>query len=56
MFHHRSRAFATRISAIENHLRALEQELERFGRKTGRHARVSPAGDQISDAIAPILR
>ena len=55
MFQHRSRAFAARISAIEDHLRALEIELERFGRKTGRHARVSPAGDQISDAIAPIL-
>jgi ElaB/YqjD/DUF883 family membrane-anchored ribosome-binding protein len=55
MFHHRSPAFATHISAIEGHLRAIEKELERFGRKAGRHAHVSAAGDQISDAIAPIL-
>jgi ElaB/YqjD/DUF883 family membrane-anchored ribosome-binding protein len=55
MFHHRSRAFATRISAIEGHLRAIEKELERFGQKAGRHAHPSFAGDQISDAIASIL-
>ena len=55
MFHHRSPAFATRISTIEGHLRAIEKELQRFERKAGRHAHVSAAGDQISDAIAPIL-
>ena len=55
MFHHRSPTFATRISAIEGHLRAIEKELERFGRKAGRHAHVSAAGDQISDGIASIL-
>ena len=55
MFHHRSPAFATHISAIEGHLRAIEKELERFGRKAGRHAHVSAAGDQISDGIASIL-
>jgi hypothetical protein len=56
MFHHRSPAFATRISAIEGHLRAIEKELERFERKAaGRHAHVSAAGDQISDGIASIL-
>lgn len=55
MFHHRSPTFATRISAIEGHLRAIEKELERFGRKAGRQAHVSAAGDRISDAIAPIL-
>lgn len=54
MFRHRSTAFATRISAIEGHLRAIEKELGRFGRKAGRHDRVS-AADQISEAIAPIL-
>ncbi len=55
MFHHRSPAFAAHISAIEDHLGAIEKELERFGRKAGRHAHVSAAGDQISEAIAPIL-
>ena len=55
MFHRRSPAFATHISAIDGHLRAIEKELERFGRKAGRHAHVFAAGDQISDAIAPIL-
>jgi len=55
MFHRRSPALATHISAIEGHLRAIEKELERFGRKAGRHAHVSAAGDQISEAIAAIL-
>jgi len=55
MFHRRSPVFATHISAIEGHLRAIEKELEHFGRKAGRHAHVSAAGDQISEAIAPIL-
>ena len=55
MFHRRSPALATHISAIEGHLRAIEKELERFGRKAGRHAHLSAAGDQISDAITPIL-
>ena len=51
----RSPAFATHISAIEGHLRAIEKELERFGRKAGRQAHVPAAGDRISDAITPIL-
>ena len=55
MFRRRSPALATHISAIEGHLRAIEKELERFGRNVGRHARVPAVGDQISDAIAPIL-
>lgn len=55
MFHRRSPAFANHISAIDGHLRAIEKELERFGRKASRHAQVFTAGDQISDAIAPIL-
>jgi hypothetical protein len=54
MFHHRSSAFAPDIDAIQNRLRALENELARVGRKAGRHASagVSAAGDQVSDAIA----
>jgi ElaB/YqjD/DUF883 family membrane-anchored ribosome-binding protein len=54
MFHHRSSAFATNVSAIEGRLRALENELERIGRTAGRHtsAGISAAGDQVGDAIA----
>jgi ElaB/YqjD/DUF883 family membrane-anchored ribosome-binding protein len=54
MFHHRSSAFAPSISAIEGRLRALENELERVGRKAGRRAsaNASAAGDHIGDAIA----
>jgi len=54
MFHHRSSAFAPSISAIEGRLRALENELQRVGRKAGRRAsdNASAAGDHIGDAIA----
>jgi ElaB/YqjD/DUF883 family membrane-anchored ribosome-binding protein len=54
MFHQRSSAFAPSISAIEGRLRALENELERVGRKAGGRAsaNVSAAGDHIGDAIA----
>jgi hypothetical protein len=54
MFHHRSSAFATNVSAIEGRLRALENELERSSRTAGRHtsAGISAAGDHVSDAIA----
>jgi ElaB/YqjD/DUF883 family membrane-anchored ribosome-binding protein len=54
MFHHRSSAFATNVSAIEGRLRALENELERIGRTAGRHtaAGMSAAGDHVGDAIA----
>jgi hypothetical protein len=51
MFHHRSSAFATNVSAIEGRLRALENELERIGRTAGRHtsAGMSAAGESRSD-------
>jgi hypothetical protein len=54
MFHHRSSAFATNVSAIEGRLRALEHELERIGRTAGQHtsAGMSAAGDHVGDAIA----
>jgi hypothetical protein len=57
MFHHRSSAFATNVSAIEDRLRVLENELERVGRTAGRRASagVSAAGDHVSDAIASAL-
>ena len=54
MFHHRSSAFATNVSAIEGRVRALENELERMARTAGRHtsAGMSAAGDHVGDAIA----
>jgi ElaB/YqjD/DUF883 family membrane-anchored ribosome-binding protein len=54
MFHHRSSAFATNVSAIEGRLRALENELERIGRAAGRHtsAGMAAASDRVGDAIA----
>ena len=54
MFHHRSSAFATNVSAIEGRLRALENELERIGRTAGRHtsAGISAAGDHVGDVLA----
>ena len=57
MFHHRSTASDPRISAIEGHLRAIENELGQIGRRTGRRAAASAsaAGNQIGDAITPIL-
>ena len=54
MFHQRSSAFDRNISALEGRLHALENEIEKIGRKAGRRtsAGVSAAGDQIGDAIA----
>ena len=52
MFYRRSSA-----AAIEHHLRAIENELGRIGRNAGRQAsvRAFAAGDQIGDAVTPIL-
>jgi hypothetical protein len=57
MFHHRSTEFDPRISAIAGHLRAIEKELGRMGKSAGRRASASAsvAGNQIADAIGPIL-
>jgi ElaB/YqjD/DUF883 family membrane-anchored ribosome-binding protein len=54
MFHQRSSAFDRNISALEGRLHALENEIDKLGRKAGRRASagVSAAGDQIGDAIA----
>jgi ElaB/YqjD/DUF883 family membrane-anchored ribosome-binding protein len=54
MFHHRSSAFAPDLSALERRLRALENEVQRVGKRAGRNmsAGMSSAGDQIGDAIA----
>jgi hypothetical protein len=58
MFQPRSRDFSDpHVSAIVDHLRAVEGELAEIGRKAGRRtsATASAAGDQIADAITPIL-
>ena len=54
MFHHRSSAFATNVSAIKGRLRALENELERIGQTASQRtsAGLSAAGDNVGDAIA----
>ncbi len=54
MFHQRSSAFDRNISALEGRLHALENEIDKIGRRAGRRASagVSAAGDQIGDAIA----
>jgi len=54
MFHQRSSAFDRNISALEGRLHALENEIEKLGRKAGRRASagMSAAGDQIGDAVA----
>lgn len=58
MFQPRSTDFLDpRLTAVVNHLRAIERELGDMGRKTGRRAsaNAAAAGDQIADAIGPIL-
>jgi len=57
MFHHRSSDFGPSVTAIQQHLGAVEKELERIGRIAGRRTSVAAAGaaDQIGDAISTIL-
>jgi ElaB/YqjD/DUF883 family membrane-anchored ribosome-binding protein len=57
MFHHRSTEFDPRVSAIADHLRAIEKELGGIGRSPSRNASTSAstAGKQIAEAIWPIL-
>jgi hypothetical protein len=58
MFQPRSRDISDpHVSAIVDHLRAVEGELAEIGRKAGRRtsAGASAVGDQIADAITPIL-
>lgn len=58
MFQPRSRDFSDpRVTAIVDHLQAIERELAAMGRKAGRQAsaNASAAGDLISDTIGPIL-
>jgi hypothetical protein len=57
MFQPRSSEFEPSLTAIVDHLRAIEKELGKLGQKAGRRAvgSASAAGDQIADAIAPVL-
>ena len=54
MFHYRS---TPSLASIEGRLRAIEKDIERLGRQTGRRASsgLSAASDQIGDALSPIL-
>jgi len=58
MFQPRSSNFDDpRVSAIVDHLQAIERELAVLGRKAGRQAsaNASAAGDLIADTVGPIL-
>ena len=57
MFHHRSSDFGPSVSAIQQHLGAVEKELEKIGRIAGRRTSVAAASvtEQIGDAISTIL-
>lgn len=57
MFQPRTKDFDPRVSAIVDHLRAIEKELSDFGRSAGRRAsaNASAAGSQIAEVIGPIL-
>ena len=57
MFQPRSRDFDPRVTAIVDHLQAIERELTVVGRQAGRRAsaNASAAGDLIADTVGPIL-
>ena len=58
MFQPRSRTFSDpRLSAVVDHLRAIEGELAGMGRQAGRRAsaNASAAGDLIADTVGPIV-
>jgi ElaB/YqjD/DUF883 family membrane-anchored ribosome-binding protein len=57
MFHYRKSDFGPSVSAIQKHLGAVEKELEKIGRITGRQTSdmAARASDQIGDAISTIL-
>jgi hypothetical protein len=58
MFQPRSSEFDPRVSAIVDHLRAIEKELGVIGKIAGRRAssEASATANQLVDAIGPILR
>lgn len=58
MFQPRTRDFSDpRLTAVVDHLRAIEGELAGMGRQAGRRAsaNASSAGDLIADSVGPIL-
>jgi ElaB/YqjD/DUF883 family membrane-anchored ribosome-binding protein len=57
MFHQRSSAFGPRVTAIQQHLGAVEKELEKIGRMAGSRgsAAAAAAGEQIGEAVSTIL-
>jgi hypothetical protein len=57
MFQYRSSSFGPSVNAIQNHLGAVEKELEKIGRIAGRRgsAAASAAGAQIGDTISTVL-
>lgn len=57
MFQYRSNSFAPSVTAIQNHLGAVEKELEKIGRIAGRRgsAAAAAAGEQIGDTISAVL-
>src|SRR6202050_5862419 len=58
MFQPRSSEFDPRVSAIADHLRAIERELGAIGKIAGRRASsgASATANQIVDAVGPILK
>jgi hypothetical protein len=57
MFQPRRAEFDHRVSAIVQHLQAIERELGKIGRSAGRSAsaNVAVAGNEIAEALGPIL-
>ncbi len=57
MFQYRSNSFAPSVTAIQDHLGAVEKELEKIGRIAGRRgsAAAAAAGEQIGDTISAVL-
>jgi ElaB/YqjD/DUF883 family membrane-anchored ribosome-binding protein len=57
MFQYRSSDFGSSVAAIQKHLGAVEKELERIGRITGRQTTdvAAKASEQVGDAISTIL-
>jgi ElaB/YqjD/DUF883 family membrane-anchored ribosome-binding protein len=57
MFQYRTSNFSPSVTAIQEHLGAVEKELEKIGRIAGRQtsAAAATAADQVGDAISTIL-
>jgi hypothetical protein len=58
MFQARSTEFDPRVSAVVDHLRAIEKELGAIGKIAGRRASsgASATANQILDAVGPMLQ